>query len=173
MVNANQPSASETWYAVVTADGVSIDEPLRTTRHEAVELYLDGTDVDEWPVEVTVASFTRANSRETQLHPLDYCLERLDELYGDAEGGEHEYEPIGALKEAERLFLEAVHSHYTPWLCSQTPGSHHAINTAEWVREHAAYWLETNPAIAKLVERQRTPVPAGAADKPPLGHNQD
>ena len=106
---------------------------------EAIEEILDDID-GPLPEAITICGFARIEINTLRLHPLEDCLDTLDEDYGDPDG--EPAHPTEAMKEAERVFLETIKKEYTPWMCEEV--CRKEISVADWVKENRPDWLQSS-----------------------------
>lgn len=119
------------------------DERLEhSDEDEAIEAILDemGYPHPDWPETITICGFARMEVDLPSLNPLEDCLDRLDEEYGDPDG--EPAQPTEAMKEAERVFLETIRKEYTTWACEEV--CRKEISVAEWVKENRPDWLQSS-----------------------------
>jgi len=108
--------------------------------NECIEAILDGMD-NPLPEKITICGFARMDVNTICLNPLEQCLERLDEEYGDPDG---EYSgPTEAMKTAERVFLEIVKKEYKPWACEEV--CRKEIIVADWIKANRPDWIGETP----------------------------
>ena len=110
-------------------------------RDEAISCYLDDIEPEHWPETVTVTAYAPMelpSNVQAWLSPLDDMLETMDEEYGNPEGDATE--PSATLREAERVFVEAVVAEYHVWMHEDI--STEEVNVAEWVAQNEPQWLE-------------------------------
>jgi len=114
------------------------DERLvHTDEYGAIEAILEDM-ADPLPEKITICGFAKMVVNVLVLNPLEDCLEKLDEEYGDPEG---EYsEPTEAMREAEHTFLRAIRKEYQPWACAEV--CRKEITVADWVKENRPDWLQ-------------------------------
>lgn len=115
------------------------DERLEyDSEDEAIGAILDemGGPRPDWPETITICGFARMEINIVRLHPLEDCLDALDEEYGNPE---EPTEPTTAMKEAERVFLETIKKEYMPWMCEEV--CRKEINIREWINAHPD-WLD-------------------------------
>lgn len=110
-----------------------------TDEDEAIEGILDDID-GQLPERITICGFACMEVIISRLHPLEDCLEALDEEYGNPEDGPDG--PTKAMEEAERMFLEILKKEYVPWVCEEV--CRKEINVAAWVKENRPDWLGTS-----------------------------
>lgn len=111
------------------------------TLDEAVEMYLDGLERDQWPETVEVS---RHEPRVIDVGflrraLLEHALEAIDDEFGDPDGGYTDETP--RMKEAEETFIKVIIEEYgEPWACDEV--SRETINVREWVEKNNPHWLE-------------------------------
>lgn len=107
---------------------------------EAIEYYLDGIWKIEPDLYLTVCEMAPMLPMLGPCNsPLEYMIECLDEEYSDPEG---DYSvPTPAMREAERVFIQAVLKEYKSWLCEPT-GVKHTVRAYDWIKENAPQWLD-------------------------------
>ena len=112
---------------------------------EAVEWFLSALRPAGMPPKVIVYGFARLEimAATHRGDPLEGFLERLDEEHADPDGGCTF--PTERMKEAERVFIEAVLAEYVPWGCEQV--TEVEIDAMAWVREHRPDWLDENGGL--------------------------
>jgi hypothetical protein len=106
---------------------------IHTDMDSAIESMLDDLPGKPFPEKIIVYGYAK---REVEtFHPfvLDYCLERLDEEYGDHDGGDYT-EATDAMKEAEKVFLEVIKKEYIPQTCE--PVCQKEIIVMDWIKEN-------------------------------------
>ena len=86
-----------------------------TTVDEAIEEYVDGSDLPEkpredWPDTVTIARFHPMKATLDASDVLERILEELDEDYGDWETEPDK--PTEKMKEAAQVFVDAILAEY-------------------------------------------------------------
>jgi hypothetical protein len=114
------------------------------SEYEAVLAYLDGIEPELWPSQVEVRAYRRGFvsnymkgiCRDTV---LENVLELLDEEYGNPEEGESVTQ---AMEEAATVFVDAMVSEYSVWVCEEVPEESIRVKTVDWVREYQKHWLE-------------------------------
>jgi len=116
------------------------DGPVHDDLGEAIAVWLDGIEPDEWPETLEVEGFRKAVVPESFFRDslLTRALEALDEEFGDPDGGYSA--PTPGMIEAEAAFIRAVLKEYLVWTCEKT-GEIERVNVAEWVRENRPDWL--------------------------------
>ena len=95
-----------------------------------------------WPETITVCGFEREKVSLDDLKGrlVDFALEELDEdystsnIYGDGS------ESTPKMLEAEKVFIEAIVSEYTPYDCDIT--TEVVVPVSEWIENHRPEWLE-------------------------------
>ena len=108
---------------------------------DAIEEILDQCE-QPWPETITVCGFEREKVSLDDLKGrlIDFALEELDELYsisdeyGDGSGS------TPKMLEAEKVFIEAIVSEYTPYDCEVT--TEVVVPVTEWIENHRPEWLE-------------------------------
>ena len=116
--------------------------------HDAIEYHLDGMweRGQEWasyksylPEKLTVYGWKRIKVTADMLYePLDDVLERLDEEYGDPDGDGAD--ATEKMKEAQKVFLEAVAAEYSCWACEQVAKVE--VDPAAWIEQNRPDWME-------------------------------
>ena len=108
---------------------------------DAIEEILDNHN-HPWPETITVCGFERDKVSLDYLKGrlVDFALEELDEDYrtSDAYGDGSESTP--KMLEAEKVFIEAIVSEYTPYDCEIT--TEVVVPVTEWIENHRPEWLE-------------------------------
>jgi len=104
---------------------------------EAIEGILDNMN-DPLPETITICGFARMEISTLYLHPLEDCLDTLDEEYGDPE--EEPTQSTETMKKAERVFLDIIKMEYTPWMCEEV--CRKEIDVADWVKENRPDWQQ-------------------------------
>lgn len=114
------------------------EESSHETRDDAIEALLD--ELEDWPKEIVVCGYARMIP-SLSLHPLEDCLEALDEEYGNPDGTKDD--PTPAMEEAEKAFLAVIEREYRPWACEEV--CRETVNVLRWVRDHRHEWLDGSP----------------------------
>lgn len=115
---------------------------------EAIEAYLDDLweRDQEWasykshlPEKLSVYGWKRIKVNADMLwEPLEDVLDRIDEEYGDPDGDGQDI--TDKMKEAQRVFLEAVAAEYKCWACEVA--CTREIDPLEWIKEHRPDWMK-------------------------------
>ena len=122
--------------------GCEDDEVLTHTEMDvAIEEELDARNgIDGLPRTLEICGFVRADkpTAESLLdNGLEYLLEYLDDNYGNPE----EYTvPTDTMKEAAKVFVQAVLNEYTVWSCSIVKRK--TIDVAQWAKDNRPEWLD-------------------------------
>ena len=119
--------------------GTGDEEHLQyDNENECIEAMLDIMD-NPLPEKITICGFARMDVDTTCLNPLEYCLEGLDEEYGDPDG---EYsKPTETMKAAEKTFLEIIQKEYKPWACEEV--CRKEIIVADWISANRPDWISS------------------------------
>lgn len=120
--------------------GSEDDEQLsHEDREEYIEDRLGEMDPEEWPDFLEVVGFARVEVTAEFLGgvPLESVLDSLDETFGNPDFGYTE--PTEGMKEAERVFLEAVLKDYVPWSCEEVVRE--SVDLRVWIRGNRPEWM--------------------------------
>lgn len=104
-----------------------------TSIEDAVQSWADDLE-GPLPEEVTVYGWKRMEIPSAEAiaeRVLDDVLERLDEEYGDPDGGF--VQPAKELNAAALRFAEEVRTHYVSWMCEQATSR--IVRVADYVTE--------------------------------------
>ena len=117
---------------------VDKEQLFHTDEYGCIEEILDDMN-GPFPEKITICAFARMEVNTIILHPLEDCLEALDEEYGNPDNGEYS-ESTEVMREAERAFLTTIKKEYTPWMCEEV--CRKEIVVTDWIKENRPDWLE-------------------------------
>lgn len=124
---------------------------------EAIEAYLDDLYPDDLPETIELCGYARREIKPEFLSDslLGSALEGLDEEFGDPDG--NHTKPTQNMKDAEKVFIEAILAEYEPWMCECV--SREEINVKEWVEKNAPHWLKEKLDKQKRMSYPKEEIP--------------
>ena len=125
-------------------DFYGINDPERLEYEdddEAILAYLDGLYPDDLPETIELCGYARREVKPEFFKDffIEQAFERLDEEFGDPDG-DFTSKPTQKMKDAEKIFIEAILAEYEPWMCECV--SREDIDVKEWVEKNAPHWLK-------------------------------
>ena len=111
-----------------------------TEKDVAIEEILDGMDdINNLPETIEVCGFTRREPsvKHEASYVLESLLERLDDEYGNPDGGCTE--ATESMKAAAETFATAVLDEFTSWSCDIV--KRETVNVREWIKKNRPDWL--------------------------------